>query len=363
MSNPFADSVENEYNPFAPGAGFNTYDNSSTTANDPPASSSTLSSEPLGGSSSYQPYTPPDSSLNQSYTTPSTRQDEASAFKQSTGLDANPFKAAKGSDGQMYRDPVTGMTISAADLDRREAELARREANIASKEQAIANGTYKPPESRKNFPPVIKMWEYYPEQDLPETSLSIMNIMKWLFYACGLDLLVNFVCAIFTLIPGPADAVDSPASMIVLAGIYFFVFWLLSYEICFFVIYRALRDGKALRFFCGLFVYILWMGFMTFLAVGISDTGAVGMIVTFDIFSKAKKSKWVGVVSLIFSIMTILTILGMVYNFIHWVKFYKAEGLTTKALKEGASMAANYAKEHPDEAKQVATAAYNAGTV
>jgi len=77
-----------------------------------------------------------------------------------------------------------------------------------------------------------------------------------------------------------------------------------------------------------------------------------------DIFT-ATENKWVGVVALIFSIMGALTCVGMVFNFIKFVKYYKSEGLDRKAIAEAGQAAAQYAKDHPDQAREVATAAYH----
>ena len=73
-----------------------------------------------------------------------------------------------------------------------------------------------------------------------------------------------------------------------------------------------------------------------------------------DIFG-ADENAWVGIVALIFDIVDTLCCVAMAYTAIALIRYYKSNGLQKQALQEASVMAANYAKENPDVAREVAT--------
>lgn len=342
MSNPFDDTVDDSYNPFA--SGYN------EPAPVPATTSNTTSYEPPQDTYQAPQNTPAQS--QQSYDTSNPYGAPPSKNNKNSGTAITKVMNAVGVNAD-FVDPVTGAPISQSDLDKRENALRQREQAIADKETALRNGTLVKPVNPKNFPPFLKWWAYHPDEDLPENSRKMAKILFYIFGATGIVYLVNFIGCLCCLNHGAAQRVSSPATKIVLGTIFLFVFWPISYELCYFVFYRALSQQKAMRYFCFLGTYAIWILILAFNAIGLDEGGSVGFIQMIDLFS-AESGKFVAVIALIFSVLACADIAAMIYTYIWAIKFYKSEGLSQKAFSEASQYAANKARENPDAIMEVA---------
>jgi hypothetical protein len=334
MSNPFGDAGDDDDNPFA--------------RNDPtPVPSQPASPPPVQSSSpapAFNPFNddPPAASRpppppETSYTPPST---------------------TRSSEGG-YRD-VTGGFHSFREMDRREEELRRREAELAGLEEQVRTGTYQR-QREKNFPPVLHWWSWHPVRDLPENAQSLLRRLRVLFMSLFLVYLLNAVgCLAVLFAPAKKDengnATDkkfsgSAAVRLVLSVLFAFVFEPLSFELSFFPIYKAISHGRAIPFFCGLAVYVIWGLILIFNIIGVPQTGSVGFIMMIDAFGI---NTGVGVIALLFCLLAIAAAVAMAFGLIALVRYYRANGLVAKAKAEGAKIAVDYAKEHPEQALEVA---------
>ncbi|OHS99386.1 hypothetical protein TRFO_34155 [Tritrichomonas foetus] len=336
MANPFDNTVEDSYNPFAAGS---TYDE--------PAPVAAPTPEPAYSAPSQSTYT------QDTYTAPEPDNNYGSSQKSGGGGGGGASSTVKSLFGAItgnksdYVDPVSGIPISEADLDAREAALNKREAEIQSKESALANGTIVRTENPKNFPPKLNWWRYRPDEDLPESARKLCKFIFYIYLATGIVYLVNVIGCLCCLNSGAAKVTSSPATKIVLSVIYLVIFWPLSFEISYFVLYNSLAGGKAVKFFCFMLTYFIWFGMLVVCAVGLDDGGSVGFIQMINLFS-AESGKFVAVIALIFCILACLDAAAMAYTFILLIRYYKKEGLQKKAFSEASTYAAQKAKENPD---------------
>jgi hypothetical protein len=240
-------------------------------------------------------------------------------------------------------------------MDHREDELRKREAHLADLEEQVRMGTYQRPRE-KNFPPYLHWWAWHPERDLPADALPLMRRLRVIFMSVFFVYLVNVVGCLGVLFAPTDDGkeFEGNATMsLVLAIVYCFVLVPLSFELAFFPMYRALLRGSALRFFCGMAVYIVWFLVLAFTLVGVESLGSVGFITMTWAFGA---NTAVAVIALIFCIAGCIVAVLMVLAQIALVQYYRANGLVAKAQQEGVQLAVEYAKEHPDQALQVAKA-------
>ncbi|OHT05785.1 hypothetical protein TRFO_26381 [Tritrichomonas foetus] len=170
MTNPF-DADEDHTNPFG------------NTAKDPEKDSYQPPKETVDPAS-YSPYQAPSS--KPAYNEP--------AYNQSPSYSQNTYKNNHSSNTKKddeFLDPVTKMKISNKDLDKKEAVLRNREQKLQSIEQQIADGTFQKPKNDKNFPPFVRWWSWHPERDLPENSVKLVKIIRWIYLGSVLVYLVN----------------------------------------------------------------------------------------------------------------------------------------------------------------------------
>lgn len=245
-----------------------------------------------------------------------------------------------------YRDPVTGIIVTEKQLEERELALAKREAELSELEQQLADGTYVKPKPEKNFPPLIHLWAWHPDRDLPPDLVTPMKRLLWIFMAAVVVYFVNWIGCLSCLAKGAAERVDSPATKIVVSSIFLFVFCPLAFHLAFFAIYKAMKKRKALKFFCGMIAYAVWFIALVFNVIGIKGGGNVGLITMIDVFSG---NAVVGVISLIFTLLGTCELVAMAWSFIWLIKYYKTNGLKGKAIQEGFGIAA-------DNAAQIRTA-------
>lgn len=320
MANPFDETVDESYNPFAGG-----YDEPSPAPAQPAPAPATYS-EPA----------------------PEAKPHRGGFGGAVTGAIASATNAK-------FTDPVTGMPVTESQVEARERQLAERERQIAEKEDAMRNGTLQPAATRKNFPPLLKWWEYHPDEDIPEHGRKMAKITFWLFVATGLVYLVNAIGCLACL--GSKGAANTSVGLLIgLSIVYLLAFWPLSFEICYFVLYDALRRSKGMKFICGLAMYCIWWIMLVFNVIGIQDGGAVGFIIMINLFGGGASG--VGAIACIFSILGLLDAVALAWMFVLWCRWYKKEGLSRKAFTEAAEYAAEQARENPDAVAAVARSTY-----
>lgn len=238
--------------------------------------------------------------------------------------------------------------LNDADLSAREAELARREMELARQEALVANGI--PVESAgytnrpKNFPPLIKIWKYYPDDELPEESRPLVKQIFILWLVISGTYFFNWISSFICL--GAADSLSSVGSLVVLATIYLFCFVPISYEVSFFVLYKSLRDKSGLTFFCFLFSFAIWGIVIFWHAIGMDEGGSLGWIQTIDLFSGGHG--FAGFLGLLISVGLTTSVVGICFFWRKCYKYYKENGLQTSAFGEASTIAAKYARENPD---------------
>lgn len=319
MANPFDETVDESYNPFAGGY-------TETTPSPLP--------QVAPAPTSYSP--PPESKPSQSFGSSVT-------------------SAIASASNAKFTDPVTGMPITEAQVEARERQLAERERQIAEKENALQSGTLTVEQTRKNFPPLLKWWEYHPDDDIPEHGRKMAKWTFYLFCATGIVYLVNLIGCLACL--GSQSAAKTSVGLLIgLSVVYFIVFWPLSFEICYFVLYDALRRAKGMKFICGLAMYVIWWLILVFNVIGMKDGGAVGIIIMINLFSGGKGA--IGAIACVFTILAIVDCAALGWMFILWCRWYKREGLSQKAFSEAAQYAAERAKDNPDALMAVATSTY-----
>ena len=229
-----------------------------------------------------------------------------------------------------FVDPITGICISSKDMDAREEELKRKEDIISSYEEKINNGEIAP--QKNNFPPYINLWSWYPERDLPENSVY----------------LINWIGCLSCLSSNAAKATSSPATKIVLSSIYLFAFCPLSFEASLFVIYDSLMYQKALKFLCSLITYLIWLGFLCYNLIGKDDSGSVGLI-QFLNFISSPGTGWVSFISFLFCLLGILLVIVMIYTLYQLFNYYKNQDFEKKIWNEGIKYAVPIQMVHKEE--------------
>jgi hypothetical protein len=333
MSNPF-DPVDEGYNPFAGGY-----------ADDAPPAPAPVAPPPAASS----PFRDPDPA-------PSPAPSSAPA----------PSKPGIRSalTGDKFVDPVTGVPISERDIIAREEALARRERDISTMEDQVRSGTYVAPTTRNNFPPFLKWWAYYPNEDLPENARSDAKLLFWAYTAGFIPYAINVIGALgvqFT--SGAGTAADTSTGMLLALSIFFLVVWqLLGYECFYFLYYKALIQGKGLKFICSLVTFVIWWGMLVFNVIGVKDGGSVGIMIVADLQGKFNGCFTIG---LIFVLVGLADAAALAYLFVRLVQFYRREGLSKKAFAEAGQFAAEQAAanretlvgvamEHPEVVSNIA---------
>jgi hypothetical protein len=279
----------------------------------------------------------------------------ASGYSEPSPSFSNPL-----SSQQAYiKDSTTGANITEADIKAKEDALAAREAKISNREREIedarANGTLDDLNKHKrNFPIILKMYKYYPEEFISEDAQPLINKVMICTYIGAILLILNALTTVLCLLPGPSSVNESSkAAPILFALVYLFVMYPLSLELCLIPLYNALKDGKGLKYVGFLFSFIIYFAFFVYIAVGIGDYGSVGWIVAIELFS-AEKNKWVAAIALIFSLAAtgFSVLIGWVW--ILAFRYYKNNDIKSKAISEAAVAAGQYANEHRDEIAQAA---------
>lgn len=230
-------------------------------------------------------------------------------------------------------------------MDQRERALAEREAHLAELERQVANGTYVRP-TEKNFPPWLHWWSWHPDRDLHADLVGPMKKLRWLFIALtGLYALNVIGCLSMLAVD---EVLESFSVTIVLSLVFLFALCPLSFEFVFFVLYKAMKTGRAIKFIIGMVMYCIWWAVLVFNIIGISVGGSCGFIV---MGGAMDQNAGVGTIALIFCIGACAAAALMVWAFIWLWRYYRANGIAAKAAQEGAQMAVEYAREHPDQAR------------
>ncbi|EAY14139.1 hypothetical protein TVAG_351870 [Trichomonas vaginalis G3] len=257
-----------------------------------------------------------------------------------------------------YKDTTMGITISESELAAKEEALARREEKIAQREREIelarANGNLESLNPHKrNFPMILKIYKYYPEEELPNDAVKMVQLLKWTMYTFTFIMFLNALISFLSLTPCASEEIKSPAASIVFACVYFAFGPLVFTEICLMLLYDSLKNKKGARYFFSIITIFLYLAFCIYVIVGLSDYGSFGYIISINLL-RAPKNKWVGIVALIFSILGTLhcVFLGWVWWMI--VVYFKRNKISELAAREAAGYAANYAVDHKTELLQAA---------
>ena len=322
MANPFDDTVDDSYNPFAGG-----YDQ-------PAAAPAPAPAAPAYEAPAYSP--------------PAADPEKPARG----GFGGKVTNAIAGASGAKFVDPVTGMPITESQVEARERQLAAREREIAEREEALRSGVVMAPTTRKNFPPLLKWWEYHPDEDIPEHGRKMAKRTFWLFVATGAVYLVNCIGCLACL--GAKGAAKTSVGLLIgLSVVYLLAFWPLSFEICYFVLYDALKNAKGMKFICGLAMYVIWWVMLAFNVIGMEDGGAVGFIVMINLFSGGAAG--IGAIACVFTILAVGDAVALAWMFVLWCRWYKTEGLSRKAFSEAAQYAAEQARENPEAIQAMAS--------
>ena len=291
--------------------------------------------------------------MNNNYNDPVTPPSPAVNDTPSPTYDSQPASTPAPAQNTGFKDNLTGLNLTEKDLADKEAALRRREEMIANRErqvdQARANGTLSSLNQHpRNFPILLKFYKYYPEEDLPSDALPLMKKMMLSTYANLIVLFINVIGAFFCLAPGPKQKLDSSATTIVFSIVYLLVGYPLSLELGLFVFYNALKQGKALKYIGAMVFTAIYFCFIVYLAVGLGDYGSVGWITTINVFGAAQNS-WVGIITVIYSILATAYACLLAFIFYLAYKYYKSTDLQSRAVGEAAGMAAQYASDHREE--------------
>ena len=332
MTNPFGQTIDDEYNPFAH------FNENSLESNENPyklnSSNENVNKDTNydGQSLSSQPF---------SDNTPSYQYDNNNELK----------SEKKGN--VIFKDPVTGFGITEKDIIEKENALALKEERISNREKEVsdarANGTENVLNPfMRNYPPIIKLYSYYPENDIQEESRPILQKVYLLEYGAFLVLFLNAV-GCFTSF-AIKNAVKSPSSNIVFGCRYFIFGSYISMDVCLMGLYNSLKYGKALKYVCFLISYACFGLFMAFLTIGLVNFGSIGWMTAI---------RAIGQNSIVAGYCFIYSIIATAYVVANgWVlyisyKYFRTHNFDKKAIGEAAGMAAQFASEHKEEIASV----------
>lgn len=263
-----------------------------------------------------------------------------------------------GSATEKFVTSIPGMKITEEELAQREAILARREQEISKRENQIAeakaNGTFDQLQYHpKNFPIILKIWSYYPEDDLPPESIPTVNVIKWIMIASALILVYNFIECFFAYSENARLVITNATTFVLMSALYGAIIIPISFEFCFFVLYNALKLGKGLKFFGFMLMYSLFLLVHGALLVGYSDYGgSFGFIHMVELFSK--KASVAGVLGLIYCIFTSLLVVAIILTWLRMFRYYRTSGLDKKTVGEAGKIAADYAYDNREVVVQAA---------
>jgi hypothetical protein len=242
-------------------------------------------------------------------------------------------------------DPVTGAPIRERDIARREEVLARREREIEALEESVRNGTYTAPATRNNFPPILKWWAYYPDEDLNE---NIRPLMKYYFWACAcqcIAYIINFVACLTCL--AAADHLSTSLGLLIAIGAFLLFVWIpLGYEGHYFLMYGAVTSGKSMKTVCSLVTYCIWWIILVISVIGPPDWGAVGFYLVAHLYKAddhGKKASLQGTIGLIFALIGLADAAWLAFVFVRLCQFFRKEGLKQKAFSEAGKYAVEQA--------------------
>jgi hypothetical protein len=242
-----------------------------------------------------------------------------------------------------FKDPVTGIPISERDILHREDALKRREQEIESMENQVRSGTYVPPTTRNNWPPILKWWAYYPDEDLPENYRKLANLLFMFFSAQAIPYAINVIAA-FALLGAHGDANVSVGMMIALS-LFFLLVWIpLGYDGVYFNFYNALMKQKALKLLCSLAGCAIWWSVLVLNVIGVTK-GGVGLLPMIDLYGSGHGV--IGTISLFVVLTGSVDAAALAWVFLRLVRFYRSEGLSSKAFLEAGQIAVERAQDNP----------------
>ena len=327
MTNPFENAADDNYNPFAQ-----------------PAEYESVNSYNGGGSVETIQQT--DNTPGYNYDYPSYQQNNSYNVSGSNNSNAGTtFDAEKNA----FKDPITNLTITEKDIIEKEKALSSREEIIANREREVvdarANGTLDQLNPhRRNYPPFLNLYKFYPDEDIPEEQRPYLMKIYWLEYASIGALFLNAIGCIASL--SASNTVASPSANIVFGIIYLLIGSYLSMDLCVMTLYNSLMLSKAMRFIGFMVAYAAWIIFLAFIAIGFNDFGSVGWITAIDTLAENK-----GFAGYCFVVSIAFTGLIAVHCWAWYLgyKVFKQTDFKKRAIGEAAGWAAKFASDHKDE--------------
>jgi len=267
---------------------------------------------------------------------------------------------------------TSATAIDMSDYERRLADLEARERAVAERERKVAQEQRQADEKIKqaatamentkpapNWPPCLPKKIVYMDfqAEIPDI-LRTRCRMAYIHFLVQLVILIyNIVCAAACLSVEAAAIGD-----LILACVYL-PFLGAMFFIVFRRLYKACKSGSSLSYFLFFIGFTIEIIIAIIAVVGPKRGGLIGIIWTVAAFSTdedGESHKSVGFMCLVNSILWGLSAGFMIYLWIHTrVNFRQAGGI--KAVRKQAVEKATFgvvkaAKEHPDAAKNVATA-------
>lgn len=281
----------------------------------------------------------------------------ARAQPSSTDYDTTTPLISNQAPSNSYKDTTTGLNISEEELARKEEALRQREEKIAAREREIEiakqNGTYDALNTHKrNFPIILKLYRYYPDDDLPADSIKMVQLLKVSLYIAFFVWALNFIVCCCEFAPGIAKIVESIATHIIFAGLFVCFGPLIFTEICMMLLYDALKNKKGVRYFFSIVTTILYIAFAAYMSV-FKGWGSNGFMMSIDLF-KSEQNKWVAIIAIIYSVIASLHTAFVCYIFVIMIHFFRTHKISELAAREAAGYAANYAVDHKTELIQAA---------
>lgn len=217
MSNPFGAVEEDDaYNPFA-------------------ANPAQFEFEPEPAYTPKEPKKEPAySSSSSTYTTPSYVPSEKPSSNQG-GVKGAISNTNQKIDNMVSKVP--GLTLTEEEIAQREAYLDKREREISAKEQIIsdarANGTFDALQFHpKNFPlPFLRIWSFYPEDDIPENGRPLITKVKWVVLVSILVSVINIIGCFGAYSAAAKPFVPTPTSLLITTIIYALILLFLEFEL------------------------------------------------------------------------------------------------------------------------------------
>jgi hypothetical protein len=238
-------------------------------------------------------------------------------------------------------DPLTDIPVSEHEIAHHEQLLTTREQAIQVIEYEIRSGPYVGPNNRNNWPPLLKWWAYYPDEDLPEQYRQLAKLYFFFFNAQAIPYTMNVVAALSRF--GAEETPNVSLGMTVVLSLFFlFVFLPMGYDVVYFAFYDAVVKEKAARFICSLGLYVIWWGVLVLVTMGI---GSVGLIPVIDLYKGGQSA--IGTIALCVVITSALIAGTLAWIFVELIRLYRTQEISVRDVTELPQIAISQAQQNP----------------